>query len=258
MEKDLFRLDGKTLNNILKAIKEINDTAVMKINPDGIDINALAERKDALARVFLPNYYLNGACLDYKKEFGFDVKAAYDALKSFNKTDITVLLDDKALIFQVNSFRLEFPILEVESFPIEKLEGSVNFDNYVTVESKALNQVISILKQRKAKDYYGSKFTISLSEKGLEIVYVNTDTQEKLNFNFIDYDSHLIAKNVKEAVSSSYSIERILKILGKKEFSEFTRIHIAPKEQILKVVYPLDFSYTTPEIAYYLARQVQE
>jgi len=260
MEKFLVSLDSKTLNNILKAIMQVDNTAVAIISYNGLILEALDSALVAAVKVYLPSHsfeYFNYKDEHEKLEFGFDVKPIYDTLKTFKGT-VDIALDDKTLSFKINNFKFEFPVIETQNdFPIEKIDKSVDFDNYVTVESKALNQIINILKQRKVKNDVYNQFTISLNEKGIEILYVNTDRQEKLNFSFTEYESHLIAKNVRSAVSVRYNPEYIIKLLGRKEF-EFTRIHIAPKEQILKIVYPISFTHDPAEIAYYLARQVQE
>jgi len=257
MEKFLISLDGKTWNTILKAIMQIDDTAIATINNDYLTLEALDSAHVAAIKVFLPNYffsYFNYKDYEHEKlEFGFDVKPLYNTLKTFNKDTIDIALDDKTLSFKINNnFKFEFPVIETQKdFPIEKIESSTDFSNYVKLETKKLRQVINILKQRKSK-YHEDVFRLDLNEKGLGIVFINHDTLEKLSFNFTD---NLIAKNVKESLTRIFDIEYIIKLLGK-EFSYITKIAIAPTG-VLKVIYPLT-AYESVEIAYYLAPKISE
>ena len=251
MERAQIKLDGKTLNNVLKAISILSDTANVRVRYGFLAFESLDRYTAVAIRAVFPNNALQYYFVKEEKDFGIDVKQIYDTIKSFNKENIDILIGDN-LVLKVDSFTFEFPILPIENdFPVDKIDNS-GFNNHVSIETKKLKQIIAILKQ-KAKKVYNGSITFMLNENGFEILFSNPDTNEKLSFSFSE---NLIAKNISKNVNAFYSLDYIIQMLGK-EFSDVTRIYISDN-QILKIVYPLILTFDEAQITFYVAPRTKE
>jgi len=230
----LFKIDVKTLLDVIRTLKEFLTEVRFNLNNDGLKITELDPANVCLIDITLNKYKFIQLTEEEKvKAYGINTDWLYNALKENKKENVEITTQDNKLYLKFdNGINSEVNLIDIEQ---EKKDiPELEFKTEMTIDSKRLKEILKHFCSNSDSIVFNSlkdSFKI-YSDKGLN------DSEIKLNL-----DEVLInGEEVKSKYSTEYLSKFIKVIFSDKTILKFNTdspLIFEQEEEGLKVIYIL-------------------